>query len=128
MLFATQNPPGLYGGRKMLSRAFRNRFIELKFDEIPTQELAKIINLRCQLAPSHCKLLVNVMQDLQVCVFIHYSLIAHFLIFIDSSESFWFVCGKRWLHYSARPLQMGRALSFGKSKMADIKMKFYLYL
>ena len=26
MLFATQNPPGLYGGRKVLSRAFRNRF------------------------------------------------------------------------------------------------------
>ncbi len=27
MLFATQNPPGLYGGRKVLSRAFRNRFL-----------------------------------------------------------------------------------------------------
>ncbi|MCL4420062.1 AAA family ATPase [Patescibacteria group bacterium] len=27
MLFATQNPPGLYGGRKILSRAFRNRFL-----------------------------------------------------------------------------------------------------
>ncbi|KAJ2471187.1 AAA ATPase midasin, partial [Coemansia sp. RSA 2131] len=26
MLFATQNPAGLYGGRKALSRAFRNRF------------------------------------------------------------------------------------------------------
>ena len=25
-LFATQNPPGIYGGRKPLSRAFRNRF------------------------------------------------------------------------------------------------------
>lgn len=29
MLFATQNPPGLYGGRKVLSRAFRNRFVEM---------------------------------------------------------------------------------------------------
>lgn len=38
-LFATQNPPGLYGGRKVLSRAFRNRFVELHFDEIPTEEL-----------------------------------------------------------------------------------------
>ena len=28
-LFATQNPPGMYGGRKILSRAFRNRFLEL---------------------------------------------------------------------------------------------------
>ncbi|CAB1097866.1 unnamed protein product [Ectocarpus sp. CCAP 1310/34] len=27
-LFATQNPPGAYGGRKPLSRAFRNRFME----------------------------------------------------------------------------------------------------
>ena len=35
MLFATQNPPGLYGGRKTLSRAFKNRFIELHFSEIP---------------------------------------------------------------------------------------------
>ncbi|CAO2580321.1 MDN1, partial [Lemmus lemmus] len=34
MLFATQNPPGLYGGRKVLSRAFRNRFVELHFDEL----------------------------------------------------------------------------------------------
>lgn len=28
-LFATQNPPGVYGGRKPLSRAFRNRFMEV---------------------------------------------------------------------------------------------------
>ena len=27
MLFATQNPPGLYAGRKILSRSFRNRFL-----------------------------------------------------------------------------------------------------
>jgi hypothetical protein len=35
MLFATQNPPGLYGGRKSLSLAFRNRFLELHVDDIP---------------------------------------------------------------------------------------------
>lgn len=29
-LFATQNPPGAYGGRKALSRAFRNRFMEVR--------------------------------------------------------------------------------------------------
>ena len=34
MLFATQNPPGLYGGRKQLSRAFRSRFLELHFDNV----------------------------------------------------------------------------------------------
>ena len=27
-LFATQNPYGAYGGRKPLSRAFRNRFVD----------------------------------------------------------------------------------------------------
>ena len=30
-IFMAQNPPGLYGGRKVLSRAFRNRFIEVEF-------------------------------------------------------------------------------------------------
>jgi hypothetical protein len=35
MLFATQNPPGVYGGRKTLSLAFRNRFLELHVDDIP---------------------------------------------------------------------------------------------
>ncbi|KAH9936525.1 uncharacterized protein B0H18DRAFT_1206806 [Fomitopsis serialis] len=39
MLFATQNPPGLYAGRKMLSRAFRNRFLEVHFDDVPQAEL-----------------------------------------------------------------------------------------
>ena len=45
MLFATQNPAGLYGGRKQLSRAFRNRFIELHFDNIPDDELAVILEV-----------------------------------------------------------------------------------
>ena len=46
MLFATQNPPGSYGGRKVLSRAFRNRFVQLQMDEIPTTELAQILEQR----------------------------------------------------------------------------------
>lgn len=49
MLFATQNPPGLYGGRKELSRAFRNRFIELQFNQIPHDELVTILEKRCKL-------------------------------------------------------------------------------
>ncbi|XP_036943295.1 midasin isoform X1 [Acanthopagrus latus] len=65
MLFATQNPPGLYGGRKVLSRAFRNRFVELHFDELPTGELETILHQRCSLPPSYCTKLVKVMQDLQ---------------------------------------------------------------
>ncbi|KAM9782721.1 LOW QUALITY PROTEIN: midasin [Neosynchiropus ocellatus] len=65
MLFATQNPPGLYGGRKVLSRAFRNRFVELHFDELPSEELETILHQRCSLPPSYCTKLVKIMQDLQ---------------------------------------------------------------
>ncbi|KAJ8930712.1 hypothetical protein NQ314_016477 [Rhamnusium bicolor] len=65
MLFATQNPPGAYGGRKMLSRAFRNRFVELHFNEIPPTELEVILHKRCQMAPSYAKKMINVMTELQ---------------------------------------------------------------
>ena len=45
MLFATQNPPGMvYGGRKVLSKAFRNRFMELHIGDIPDDELKTILN------------------------------------------------------------------------------------
>ncbi|ORY03799.1 P-loop containing nucleoside triphosphate hydrolase protein, partial [Basidiobolus meristosporus CBS 931.73] len=64
MLFATQNPAGLYGGRKALSRAFRNRFLELHFDDIPEDELETILARRCQIAPSYCKKLVQVYKQL----------------------------------------------------------------
>ncbi|XP_047513354.1 midasin [Pieris napi] len=66
MLFATQNPPGLYGGRKMLSRAFRNRFVELHFDEIPRSELETILHQRCHVPPTYSKKMVEVMAELQV--------------------------------------------------------------
>ncbi|KAF7722956.1 AAA ATPase midasin [Apophysomyces ossiformis] len=64
MLFATQNPAGLYGGRKALSRAFRNRFLELHFDDIPEDELETILSKRCKIAPSYCKKLVQVYKSL----------------------------------------------------------------
>eukprot|EP01132_Coremiostelium_polycephalum_P002326 gene2326-2870_t len=66
MLFATQNPPGLYGGRKVLSRAFRNRFLELHIDDIPENELEEILSKRCALPPSYCKKLVAIMRELQL--------------------------------------------------------------
>ncbi|XP_063299642.1 midasin [Pelobates fuscus] len=65
MLFATQNPPGIYGGRKVLSRAFRNRFVELHYDELPSAELESILHKRCSLPPSYCSKLVAVMLELQ---------------------------------------------------------------
>lgn len=66
MLFATQNPPGLYGGRKMLSRAFRNRFVELHFDEIPKNELETILHQRCHVPPAYSKKMIAVMAELQL--------------------------------------------------------------
>lgn len=66
MLFATQNPPGLYGGRKVLSRAFRNRFLELHFDDIPQDELETILKDRCQIAPSYGNKIVEVYKQLSV--------------------------------------------------------------
>ncbi|KAG5419016.1 hypothetical protein I9W82_003735 [Candida metapsilosis] len=66
MLFATQNPPGLYGGRKVLSRAFRNRFLELHFDDIPQDELEIILQQRCQIAPSYARKIVDVYKQLTV--------------------------------------------------------------
>ena len=66
MLFATQNPPGIYGGRKVLSRAFRNRFLEIQIDEIPMNELETIVQERCAIPPSYCSILVHVMKDLQM--------------------------------------------------------------
>ena len=66
MLFATQNPPGLYGGRKALSRAFRNRFLELHFSDIPEQELETILRERTQIAPSFCSKIVSVYKKLAI--------------------------------------------------------------
>lgn len=65
MLFATQNPPGVYAGRKTLSRAFRSRFLELHVDDIPESELQRILEQRCSLAPSYAAKLVLVMRELQ---------------------------------------------------------------
>lgn len=51
---------------QVLSRAFRNRFVELHFDEIPSGELVEILQKRCQLPQSYSQLLVKVMLELQV--------------------------------------------------------------
>ena len=64
-LFATQNPAGAYGGRKPLSRAFRNRFVEIHMSDIPEDEMIIILEKRCGCPPSHAKLLVKVMKTLR---------------------------------------------------------------
>ena len=64
-LFATQNPAGAYAGRRPLSRAFRSRFLELHVGDIPDGELAIILELRCEIAPSHAAKLVDVLRTLE---------------------------------------------------------------
>ncbi|CAD7955682.1 unnamed protein product, partial [Amoebophrya sp. A120] len=65
-LFATQNPANaLYGGRKQLSRAFRNRFLEVFVDDLTVKELELILQKRCELPPSYAKIMLAVFQDLQ---------------------------------------------------------------
>ena len=64
MLFATQNPPGLYAGRKVLSRAFRNRFLEIHFDDVPQSELRTILSERCRIPESYASRIVTVFQEL----------------------------------------------------------------
>lgn len=64
-LFATQNPSGAYGGRKPLSRAFRNRFVELHMGDISAEEMKVILEKRCSCPPSHAKALVKVMVALR---------------------------------------------------------------
>lgn len=67
MLFATQNPPGFYGGRKMLSRAFRNRFVEIHVDEIPETELSTILlERRPGISKKMAKQMITVMKELQL--------------------------------------------------------------
>lgn len=66
MLFATQNPPTFYGGRKMLSRALSNRFVEIHVDEIPQDELNTILEKRCKIPGSYAGKMVEVMKELQL--------------------------------------------------------------
>ncbi|GET88084.1 hypothetical protein, conserved [Leishmania tarentolae] len=65
-IFATQNPAGIYGGRKMLSRAFRNRFLEITVDDIPTTEISTILCRRYSLPQSFADKMVEVMTALQI--------------------------------------------------------------
>lgn len=63
-LFATQNPTA-YAGRKELSKAFRNRFVEMFIPELPDNELVQILQTKGKLAPSYSQVLISIMRDLQ---------------------------------------------------------------
>ena len=57
---------GIYGGRKPLSRAFRNRFIEISIPDLPHSEIQEIVVQSCGLAPKYGAILVNIMKELQI--------------------------------------------------------------
>ncbi len=65
-VFATQNPVGFYGGRKVLSRAFRNRFVELHFDELRPKELEEILQRKNQVPAKVSRKMVRTMTELQL--------------------------------------------------------------
>jgi midasin (ATPase involved in ribosome maturation) len=65
-IFATQNPPGLYGGRKDLSRAFRGRFVEVQVDDMPDVDLKEILVRRSCVPSSFADRMVATMRELQV--------------------------------------------------------------
>ena len=65
-LFATQNPSGgAYGGRKQLSDAFKNRFLQLVVPQFPEKDLLEILDKRSGLAPKYAKLMLEVMNSLR---------------------------------------------------------------
>ena len=64
-LFAAQNPAGVYGGRKQLSRAFTNRFVQMEFGELPGAELEEIVAKKCAIPPSKAKKLVEAINALR---------------------------------------------------------------
>jgi midasin (ATPase involved in ribosome maturation) len=64
-LFGAQNPAGVYGGRKQLSRAFTNRFVQMEFCELSNDELEVIVSQKCDLPLSKSKLLVEAVSELR---------------------------------------------------------------
>lgn len=52
---------------QVLSRAFRNRFIELHYNDIPPEELVTILQEKSCIPLSYSKKMVAVMKELQVC-------------------------------------------------------------
>ncbi|UKJ88720.2 hypothetical protein MACJ_001965 [Theileria orientalis] len=66
MIFATQNPSdSIYGGRKQLSRAFTNRFIQLFFDEISNDDLKTILHKRCLIPLTKSEIVVDLYQKIR---------------------------------------------------------------
>lgn len=64
-LLATQNPAENYSGRKRLSRAFLNRFVVLKYDHLPFDELPVIVEMRCKISKKMAETMVKILIKLK---------------------------------------------------------------
>ena len=64
-IFATQNPSS-YSGRSLLSKAFRNRFVLMSFDNLSYTDLKQILRIRCSLPDSRAKLLIKILKKLRL--------------------------------------------------------------
>jgi midasin len=65
-IFATQNPV-TYAGRKMLSKAFRNRFIQINVGDIQVEDMAAILRRRCvYVPPSHVPLMLQTYREVNL--------------------------------------------------------------
>uniref|UniRef100_A0A8R1HVT4 Midasin n=2 Tax=Caenorhabditis japonica TaxID=281687 RepID=A0A8R1HVT4_CAEJA len=64
-LFATQNPAGLYAGRKKLSRALMSRFIVIRFHHLPIDELSEMVCARCGVPPNASLKMIEVLNELR---------------------------------------------------------------
>jgi midasin len=64
-IFATQNP-STYSGRSLLSKAFRNRFVLMSFDNLNYTDLTQILRVRCSLPDSRANLLIKILKKLRL--------------------------------------------------------------
>ncbi|GBE59483.1 ATPase associated with various cellular activities (AAA) family protein [Babesia ovata] len=68
MIFATQNPANsIYGGRKQLSKAFCNRFVQLYMEGLDTVDLQEVLHQRCAIPLSRAEKIVSAFQTMQSC-------------------------------------------------------------
>jgi midasin (ATPase involved in ribosome maturation) len=57
---------GAPAGRKALSRALRSRFLQILVPDLPSSELATVLERRCRIPASHAGKLVSVMGELRM--------------------------------------------------------------
>ncbi|KAK1444881.1 hypothetical protein BgAZ_107870 [Babesia gibsoni] len=68
MIFATQNPANsIYGGRKQLSKAFCNRFVQLYIDGLDKGDLQQVLHQRCHIPLSRAEKIVATFEAIKSC-------------------------------------------------------------